>query len=279
MSLHRFVDSYLLARDVTPSYAALLRARVRRFLVWHGGDLPIAELDCDDVNRFLAELQQTAASRVTVDNYRRALLCVWRAAYLERCNDHPPLRVRTIRQPRRIVQAFTRDEIRRLVEIAGRLPSFFPNGVRRSDFWVAMISAAYSTGLRRGDLLAIDKNQIRTDGVVALVQSKTGYPITVQVGAAALAAIRRMPIEEPRAFPWPFHVNALPRQFRALVRTAMVRPGQFKWIRASAGSYAESAVPGNGPKMLGHRSPAVFGQSYEDTSITRPDPIEPPEIG
>ena len=279
MNTTDFVGSYLLSRDVTPNYAALLRARVRRFLAWRGGDVPIDELDSDEVNRFLAFLQTTTASRVTVDNYRRALLCVWRAAYMDRLNDHPPLRVRTIRQPRRIVQAFTADEIRRLLTVAERLGGFFPNGARRADFWTAIIAAAYSTGLRRGDLLAIGKEDIRTDGTVSLVQSKTGYPITVQIGSDAIAAIRRMPIELPRAFPWPFHENALPRQFRVLVKAALIRPGQFKWIRATAGSYAENAVPGNGPKMLGHRSAGVFRKHYEDVSITQPNPIVPPPLG
>ena len=204
---------------------------------------------------------------------------MWRAAYLERLNAHPPLRVRPIRKPRRIVCAFTREEILRLVAVCGRLPGFLPNGVRRSDFWLAMIHAAYSTGLRRGDLLAIAKDQIRTDGVVSLVQSKTGYPITVRLSADALAAIRRMPIECVQAFPWPYHSNALPRQFRSLVKAAMIRPGQFKWLRASAGSYAESEAPGQGPRLLGHRSAAVFRAHYEDASITQTKPVTPPELG
>lgn len=142
----------------------------------------------------------------------------------------------------------------------------------------AGIATAYSTGLRRGDLLAIRKDQIRTDGVVTLTQSKTGYPISVQLSDDAIAAIRRMPIDEPLAFPWPYHENALPRQFRAIVKEAGVRPGQFKWIRATSGSYAEQQVPGNGPKMLGHRSAQVFRDHYEDTNITRPSPLRPPPL-
>lgn len=278
MNITQCVDSYLLSRDVTPNYASLLRSRIRRFLAWRGGDMPIAQLESDAVNRFLAYLQSTPASRVTVDNYRRSLLCVWRAAYLERLTDEPPLRVRTIRKPRRLVHAFTQTELRRLLEVCGRLGGYFPNGVRKADFWTAMIGAAYSTGLRRGDLLRITKDQIRTDGIVTLIQSKTDYQITVRIDAESLAAIRRMPIDVPLALPWPYHINALPRQFRALVKTAGIRPGQFKWIRATSGSYAESEVPGNGPKMLGHRSAAVFHQHYEDLSITNPRPIEPPPL-
>ncbi len=278
MTVSECVEKYLLARDVSANYARLLLARVQRFLTWRGGDFLIADLDCDDVNRFLAHLQQTEASRVTVDNYRRAILCVWRDSYLARENDHPPLRVRPIRQPRRIVTAFTRDEIRRIVAVAADLAGFFPNGVRRKDFWLAAIGSAYSTGLRRGDLLAIRKDQIRTDGVVRLVQSKTGYPITVQIADEALAAIRRMPLDEPLAFPWPYHANAMPRQFRRLVKDAGVRPGQFRWLRASAGSYAEQEQPGAGARMLGHRGEQVFRAHYEDQSITRAAPLTPPPL-
>lgn len=274
----QYAERYLLARDVTTQYAALTRTRLRRFTDWCGGDFAIRELESDRVNHFLAAIQDGIASRVTVDNYRRAILAIWRSAYLDRENDNPPFRVRMIRKPRRIVTAFTREEIRAIAALAESLRGYFPNGVRRADFWMAIIHAAYSTGLRRGDLLSIAKAAIRTDGIVTLTQSKTGYPISVMLSNESLDAIRRMPIDEPRAFPWPYHENALPRQFRALVKSAGVRPGQFKWIRATAGSYAEQAVPGNGPKMLGHRSASVFRNHYEDVSITQAKPVSPPPL-
>jgi integrase len=278
LNVSDYVERYLLTRDVTPNYASLLQSRVRRFLVWRGGDCLIASLDCDEVNRFLADLQTTKASRVTVDNYRRALLCIWRAAYMDRLTENPPLRIRSIRKPRRIVNAFTQDEIRRLKEVAGRLGGFFHNGVRRADFWVATIASAYSTGLRRGDLLSLRKEWIRADGTVTLTQSKTGYPVTVQICPEALGRIRRMPIEQAHALPWPHHVNAMPRQFRGIVKAAGVRPLQFRCLRASAGSYAEHQTPGNGPRMLGHRTAHVFHAHYEDVSITRPEAISPPPL-
>jgi integrase len=278
VSVLSYAETYLLARDVTPAYAALLRSRIRRFVAWAGGSLSIDALDCDIVNRFLVALQQTETSRITIDNYRRAILCVWRAAYLERENNNPPLRVRTIRRPRRLVQAFTQDELRLLLKTAEQLQGYFPNGVRRSDFWTAAVAGAYSTGLRRGDLLRIKKSDIRTDGLVQIVQSKTGYPVAVKLSAGALAAIRRMPLEIELAFPWPFHENAMPRAFRALVKAAGVRPGQFKWLRASAGSYAEKELPGSGSRLLGHRSELVFRQHYECQEITRSDPIQPPDL-
>jgi hypothetical protein len=92
-------EAYLLARDVTKQYAELVRTRVLKYARWAGGDFPITELNSDSVNRFLAFLLTTTASRVTVDNYRRAIMAVWRDAYLNRLNDNPPLRVRVIRRP------------------------------------------------------------------------------------------------------------------------------------------------------------------------------------
>lgn len=278
-SLLAHVESYLLARDVSKSYAKLLRSRMKKFARWCGGDFPIADLESDIVNRFLAFLQTTPAAPVTVDNYRRAILCIWRSAYLERLNDNPPLRVRSIRKPRRLVMAFTVDEIKQLLKYAATLAGYFPNGVKRSDFWQAVIHAAYSTGLRRADILKLQKNDIRTDGQIQLVQNKTGYPVTVKLSQETLAILRRMPIEVEAAFGWPYHPNALPRQFRAIVRASGVRPGQFRWMRASAGSYAERDCPGNGSKLLGHKTDHVFRQHYEDHTITRDKPIEPPSLG
>ena len=70
------------------------------------------------------------------------------------------------------------------------------------------------------------------------------------------------------------------RRERARLALAVgIRPGQFKWIRASAGSYAEAEAAGNGSRMLGHRSPQVFREHYEDLSITRAAPLVPPPLG
>lgn len=271
-----YVDRVLLSRDVTPAYAAKVRYCCRAYCRWLTCDPGIDGLDCIGVNEFLSHLQVIGKKPETVAGYRRALLVVWNEAYRDGANDCPPLRVRRIKTPRHNIQAYSHEKILTLLNYVAALKAFFPNGVRRSDFWEAAIRAAYSTGLRRGDLLKLKRSDIGQGGIARVLQNKTGYPVTVRVSAEALAAIDRMKVSE-LALPWPYHENALSRQFRRLAVAAGVG-GQFRWLRRSSGSYAERDCPGNGRRMLGHQSDRIFRVHYEDHEITGQTPVDPPEL-
>lgn len=271
------MDRVLIARDVTPDYASKVRYCCRAFCEWLQCDPGIDGVDYGPVNEFLAHLQSLGRRPETVAGYRRAILVVWNEAYREGDNDNPPLRVRRIRTPRHTIEAYTHDEITTLLAHVSAMSGYFPNGVKCADFWTATIHAAYSTALRRGDLLKLLRSQIGQGGVARVLQNKTGYPITVRVSPEALAAIDRMRVDD-RALPWPYHENALSRQFRRMVKSIGMR-GQFRWLRRSAGSYAEREQPGSGSKILGHRSERIFHAHYEDHVITGENPVEPPPIG
>lgn len=268
-----YADRVLFARDLTPDYAAKVHYCCRIFCEWLGCDPGIDGLTATPVNEFLAHLQSLGKKPDTVAGYRRAILVVWNAAYLDGDNDTPPLRVRRIKTPREPVEAFTHLAIATLLGFVALMTDYFPNGVKCADFWEATIRTAYSTGLRRGDLLRLKRSQIGTDGIARMRQNKTGYPITVRVSVEAMAAIDRMGCEF--ALPWPYHPNALSRQFRRIAKAAGVR-GQFRWLRRSAGSYAEREHAGDGKRLLGHRSERVFRDFYEDATIVGQQPPEPP---
>ena len=53
LKVSQYVARYLAARDVTPMYAAMLRAHVRCFTGW-AGDIRIAAVTCELVNEWLA---------------------------------------------------------------------------------------------------------------------------------------------------------------------------------------------------------------------------------
>jgi integrase len=279
--LSDYVLRYLSARDVSVNYAELTKARVRYFSEWYGEDVLISELTCDMVNGWLTAVSESKLSKVTISNYRRVFHAVMHFAFQEGATDEAPWRLKRIKTTRVPVECFTLREIRRLVSAAGELSGYFPNGVKASDFWQAMIHGGYSTGLRRGDLLNIARSQIADDGKATVTQHKTGHAVCVRFSPEARELIARMHLPhqfDDRAFPWPFHENALPRQFRKIVKLSGVRRGSFKWLRRSAGSHAEAEQRGNGPTLLGHRSEAVFHAHYEDPKITKATPVEPPSL-
>lgn len=276
-TLAGYVEKFLSERDVTPTYAKMLRAHCRAFMRWSRRSVRIADVNAESVNRWLASLDPKLSAE-TRDTYRRNLLAVWRAAVVDGLNDHPPLRIRKIKKPRAIIHAYTHDEIKQLLAAASRLRGRHRNGNRRSDFWCALIHAAYSTALRRSDLLIVFKSQIGPDGTAQIVQSKTGHYHTVRFSNEALAFSARLQCPNGLLLPWPYRRDALAPRFQALKKLAGVNRGSLKWIRRSAASYAQRERYGDGPRILGHKSPQVFSQSYEDRTITGEKPPEPPRL-
>lgn len=280
LTLLQYVDRYLSARDTSPDYQVLMRSRIGTFVQWLGKDPPIADLNCELVNEWLEAVLLTDLSPVTVDNYRRSLRCVWFYAYEERDNDCPPLRLKKIRIPEQRIEAFTHAEINKLVEAARDLKGFFAvNGVRRSDFWAAAIHAAYSTGLRRGDLLRLKRAEVRDDGVAVVVQNKTGHRVCVRFSPESLEAIAKIRCDDDqRILPWPCDIGHFAPAFKQIVVSSGVKRGTFRWLRRSAGSYAEAVLPGSGSRALGHRTLAVFNGHYNDESISVAQPVSPPPV-
>ncbi len=279
LTLVQYLERYLGCHDLSPEYRDKLGYQIALFIRWYGSDPKIAELNCDVVNQWLSALLTTDLSPHTIDGYRRGLRSVWWYAFQEGDNDNPPLRLKKIRKPQQIVEAFTHEQISKLLRAADKFPGFFPtNGVRLCLLWRALILSAYSTGLRRGDLLRVKRSQIADDGMAIVVQSKTGHRVCVQFSLEAMRAIRAIGDEHEFALPWGYHENALARQFRAIRMAADIDRGSFRWLRRSAGSYAEAAQPGAGSRLLGHRTLSVFNGHYNDESISVSRPVAPPEL-
>lgn len=278
MLLLEFVEAYLSQRDVSEMYAQMLRAHCRRYWEWIDRPVAIADLNCDSVNQWIHWLKLQAISAQTVDTYRRNLLCVWNAAFADRLNDNAPLRVIKIKKPRRVIRCFTHAEIKQLLDAASKRRGRHKNGNRRADFWMAMIHSAYSTGLRRSDLLLVFKCDISPDGTLVIEQHKTGNPLCVRFSPEALKYIGRLSCTNGLALPWPYRKDAMAPRFRMLRDVAGILRGSLKWLRRSAGSYAEAACAGNGSRLLGHRSPQVFKAHYADLTICNGSPISPPPL-
>lgn len=278
ISIKQFVESYLLARELNQMYILSMRFRIAQFCEWCGKDVDIRSLNCELVNRFLIHLTKIGKSAHTCRGYRQALIAVWNEAYQDGHNNTPPLRVKKIKRPRQVIQAFTHDDICALVEHAKRLGGCDKFGNRRAIFWQAAILAAYSTGLRRADLLAVKWSAIEDDGTTSVIQQKTGYPIRVRFDSDALSLMEQLSRPVDAALPWPYNGDFFSKTFKHICINAGMENGMFKWLRRSSGSYAESIQPGGGSRMLGHRDEGVFRRHYEDGAITKAQAVEPPKI-
>ena len=106
------------------------------------------------------------------------------------------------------------------------------------------------------------------------VQHKTGGIASGRLHGSTIDALQRLGTDPPCA--WPRRSEAFCRQFARLVAAAGVRPGTFRWLRRSSGSYVEAEHPGQGHRHLGHSSPEVFRRHYD--ARLGEAPACPPEL-
>lgn len=278
MTLMRYVEDFLNARDVSNAYARLVRTRCRSLARFSRRSIKVSELDSTLVNEWLVRLSSDGFKPHTVDGYRRNILVVWRAAHEDGLAQNAPLRIRKVKVPRQLVSAYTMDEIRRLLAAAAQLKGRQRNGNRRADFWQALIHGAYSTALRSSDLLLCFRHQLNSDGVATIIQSKTGYVHRVRFSKQTLEFANRLNDQNGLLLPWPYRKDAIQPRFQVIKRLAGIKRGSLKWIRRSAASYAERDQFGAGARMLGHRGDEVFREFYCDNSIAGSKPPEPPTL-
>lgn len=271
-----YADRYLLGRSVTANYAKTLRTQVAAYADWCGGDPGIDSLCMEHVNEWLTELDESGVSVWSLRGYRQAILSIWNAAFDAGDNPHPPLRVKLFKRPRVVVEAYTHEEIHTLLDHVLRVNKKHSDGNHARDFWQAAIHVAYCCGPRRGDLLRVKRKQVSADGTLSFVQHKTGFPHRVKLSTAAREYCSQL--RGSMLLPWPYQPDYFSKTFAKLRKAAGITRGSFKWIRRSAGSYAERECPGAGARLLGHRDESVFRRFYEDTSISSTLPPQPPPL-
>jgi integrase len=279
VSIMECVERYIAARDGSPEWRRTMRSKMQQFCKWLGEPATIDRMNSEVFNKYVEYLLNSGLARRTAVGYRGIVLAIWRDAYQERLTDEPPTRLRNVKCVHPIVEAFTHDEIRKLLDTAAMFKRRFRDGNLAADFWRAAILTGYCTGLRRGDLLAIKRSQVSPDGTIRLIQSKTGFPIKVRLNADARAAVAKLNGNgDDRLLPYPLGLSEFSTEFRLLREEAGLQRGCFKWLRRAAGSYAESVHAGAGTRLLGHRCESVFHKHYEDTDISQAHVYEPPPI-
>lgn len=252
----------------SPGYLEQLEVFVRR-LPWEA-----SELSPDRIDAYLTEaLRHLAPS--TVINHRKMLRVLLHFAASERLVDASILRpLRKVKRLPPNPRAWSHAEIRTLLSVAANLTG--GRKCPRAKLAKAWILAAYSTGLRLGDLLSIRHDQIRGQRLCPS-QHKVGYPHVVWLDDNALAAIRELPILGPRIFGDLICRDKAMAMMRQLTRAAHL-PGSTKFLRRSGATYCEIAGR-DASGHLAHRSPGMK-QYYIDRLLLaeekKQEPTAPP---
>lgn len=287
MELSVYVGRYVLEHDLAESSVEQLQLRAKLLTDFAGGKLCLCEIDAELVNRWLVSRQQKGLSPDTVHGDRSKIIALLNAA--SESGLCPPLgKVRRIKRPRKIPRAFTHDDVAKVLAVVKKLRGNIKlgrkdTGTSRRLYWVAFILAAYDSGLRRSDLLSVERNWVRPDdggGSLCLVQKKTGRVIYRRFRQSTMAAIDALCAGRTTGPIWCGYPTRRVwcQAFKRLCKKAGV-DGSAKFLRRSGASYTAREHGRDAAKQfLGHATDYVADASYIDPSIAYPSPVLPPRL-
>ena len=268
MDLAQLVKDYALARGLCRKAAGTMREAVRSFGLHLGRAARIGDLNDVAVSSWLVWLESRRAAW-TRCSHRTRLLCLWRfAARRGLCPGPGEVRREPAPDPQPV--AWTPEQVGRLLDACGQMSA------DEGTYLRMLISAGYESGLRRGDLWGLHRDQIGP--VIILLQSKTGQSHEPCLRPETVAAILARPGTHPLACPWgPRKYARVWARLRLLAGLddrgglQQLRRNGATWVAVEEGLDAAR-------EFLGHRS-AEMVQHYVDRRHYRPRGHLPPPVG
>lgn len=241
-----------------------------------GREATLGDLTDETISRFLAWLYDGGRAAPTVNKARAHLLALWRLAAQKRYVAEFPA-VRALDEPERIPQAWTIDQLRRLLAACRATPGEFC-GVPASLWWLAFHRVMWVTGERTGATLGLrwDWLDMTTGWLLVPADARKGRrkAMAYQLPEETLAVLRL--IEKPRRaliFPFPLSLGTFYIRYGKLLKRAGLpqrRIDKPQKMRRSFASHYEAAG-GNATDALGHSFRRTTTESYLDPTICRKD--------
>jgi integrase len=275
-TLYGWCDEYIRHNPLSADAAYRLRRSCRLFIV-HSSLLSNAEISSSLLSDWIADLQNRFAPR-TCRNHRANVLTVLRFAADRTGNGEIPSRhVRRVNVPPPDPWAWTDGELSSLVGSAKALRGTLKDRpkVPRSCYALSLIGSAYDTGLRKGDLFALDHPDIAADGTIRLRQNKTAHPHLCKLSLHVLALVRQIPY--PRPLCWTGKNGDYTALWRELCNAAGVRYGLTQQLRRTAATSVWESNPAMVQQFLGHRTSDMW-RYYVDKSRSAKAVAPPPIV-
>lgn len=265
-TLRSVLDQYTLYHDLKPETIAWYGRVVGVYLSHYGNDSLAENFSGESISRLLMAKQQAGCSPWYVKSLRSGLVALLR----EIRGNGPCERVRTIKAPPLDPDAWTPEQVERLLAACSPMPE------QSRWRWQLIILLGYYSGLDRCDIELLERRHIQGDGAIYWRRSKTAKPVFVRLPPAVVAIIDR---HCPRRGPI-LRMNMSHEWFRQLFGRIVSRAGlhgTYKKLRKSSGSGVEQQSPGKGHKHLGNTR-AIFEKHYEARRLTQAEPTMPPEV-
>lgn len=279
-TLSDYAAFYVRLLDGSDGYGLQFRWAIRAVEKWHGSTLYIDELTASVINEYLAATRETLSPQ-TRTSRRNMLLRLWRHAATNASLSTRPAapnrdEIARVRKRQKSPQAWSQEEVKQLLATADQLTGQYRGGIDKRLYWRAYLLSAWSTGLRRCDLMDLQIDDIPSSGRVAILQQKTGRHVVSQFNQEALTAIRLLVGQhrKSRVFPLWCLLRCWRKIAKRIIRDAGIG-GSIGRLRHSSGTAVEDANPGRGPQFLGN-TPAVFYAHYYDRRQASDFPQPPP---
>ena len=276
-------DIYLpLHPGISAGYRVQLETTVRLIERWHGGPLRITDLSESLLRRFLAAYSEDR-SPVTVNAKRRQLLTLCRVARQEGLLRKVPEGVSRLREPRRMPDAWTVEQVSGLIRycrtLSGRV-----DGTAKGPYWSSLFSTAYWTGCRATALRLTQTSDCDLERAWLLVRAetqKTDVDQLYQLSDQAVAELRlHFDGRRRLIWPWPHHSRTFTLHCREIMEGAGLRPsrrgmGLMQKLRRTAVTYAACESLELARLLAGHSSAQLTQKHYIDQRIARvPSPAD-----
>lgn len=258
---------YALERPLAPSSDYCHRRSLRVFTDWLGDDPFLSHLTDILISAFVRDMASRYAP-ATVSRMRANILATWRhAADLGLVQG--PGRVRAVKIPPPMPDAWTVHEVRKLLLTTGRLN-------RHSRYFDRFLRVGWDVGLRKADIESLSLAAINDENVALVRQRKTGQPLAIALRESTVAVLRMH--GHPFPLRRPFCASQSYYWWRRLCDLADVSRGGPQKLRRSAATNVELHHPGASTSFLGHTSPDLARRHYLDQRILRQHPPRPEEL-
>ena len=268
------ISRYAPVKGISERTVEIYGHSIDRFSEYLERDAMIADLEEDTISAFLAWRGRTIhsarrgiPSAGTVRKDRTQLLALALYAFRKRLIEEFPV-VRQVRGEKRLPRGFTAAEVGRLI-IAARQRQRTLSGLPAGWWWSTLIYAAWCTGARIGELMALRWHCVQGTEVVFLAGTRKGHTrdiarrITPDL-ADELELHRRCPAD--LVWPWPGKPASIYASMAILCEKAGVPQRRFHALRKASASYVQ-AGGGDAVSHLDHSDANITRDHYLDDRV------------
>lgn len=266
-----FRTVYVRERALMPESERQLSMSLRLFEQQLG---PI-DLDClshEHLNRWQRE-NPRGWSPKTMKRRVLDVLAVWTYAYVIGATENQPnrLRVRPVRVPTRIPNAWTMQDLQTMLTACEQFTTYLPNGVQRGMLLRATILVGFYSALRATDLFTLRRDQLSADGSPVPQHKKHGSQVLCIIPDWVIDEIdARYPADVELVVAWPYRRETFYALWRKMLVAAKLPTGPrhgLQKLRRTAVSHGEAIARGFGAQLAGHATTRVTYASYVDPRI------------